>query len=285
MASFRLELTVLAASALLGIYETPALSQQIPTYSASAATKDAKSSSVTPRLADGHPNLNGFWAGGGRASGAVILHHQDHVEIRVGDNNPPERLNAARNDHAEVERVDPNPPPYKPELLAKVKELEKNRYQVDPAFVCKPAGVPRVGPPNAIVQAPGMPIIFLNETLSGNIYRLIPIDGRPHDPDADPSYYGDSVGHWDGDTLVVDTTELNDDTWLGEPGWFHSTALHVIEHISRDDEGIRYEATVEDSGVFTRPWVMNPRTLRPTKEVTIETAPCMDRDRPNIPAR
>ena len=203
----------------------------------------------------------------------------------MGDNAAPERLNAARNGHAEVERVDPNAPPYKPELLAKVKDFEKNRYQVDPAFICKPAGVPRVGPPNVISQAPGMPVIFLYVALSGNTYRVIPMDGRPHDPDADSSYYGDSIGHWEGDTLVVDTIDLNDDTWLGEPGWFHSTALHVIERLTRDGDTLHYQATTEDSNVFTRPWVMSPHTLKLTNEYPLETAPCMDRDRPNIPGQ
>ena len=108
------------------------------------------------------------------------------------------------------------------------------------------------------------------------------MDGRPHNADADPSYFGDSTGHWDGDTLVIDSTNFIDDTWLGQAGWFHSDGLHVIEHITRDGDTIRYQATVEDPKVLTRAWVMNPRMLKPTKDYTVETEPCIDKDEPNI---
>ena len=77
-----------------------------------------------------------------------------------------------------------------------------------------------------------MPIIFMYQVISGNTFRIINVDGRPHDPKADSSYYGDSIGHWEGDTLVVDTTNLNDDTWLGIDGWFHSYSLHVVERLT-----------------------------------------------------
>jgi hypothetical protein len=166
--------------------------------------------------------------------------------------------------------------------MEKVKELARNESKLDPAFFCKPGGVPRIGPPHAIIQAPRMPIVFLYQVIAGNTFRLIPIDGRPHDTEADPSYYGDSIGHWEGDTLVVDTTNLNDDTWLGLDGWFHSTALHVIERITREGDTIRYQATVEDPAVFTRPWTMNPRISKSTKEVIVENAPCIEKDEGHI---
>jgi hypothetical protein len=283
---FRFDLATLAVAAFLCMSPIPAVCQQTSASATQTAAKDTKSSPPTPRLADGHPDLNGFWVGGGGDAavggfgfgGSIVLKHGDNVEIRVGDNNNGHiRVDKNGNEIA-VQRVDPNPPPYKPELMAKVKELQKNQTSRDPAFSCKPAGVPRVGSPHAIVQTPGMPVIFLYQVLAGNTYRLIPMDGRPHDPDADPSYYGESIGHWEGDTLVVDTVNFNDDTWLGEPGYFHSTALHVIERISRDGDTLHYQATVEDPTVFTRPWVMNPRTVKLTNEHTIENPPCSDRD-------
>jgi hypothetical protein len=127
-----------------------------------------------------------------------------------------------------------------------------------------------------------MPIVFLYQVIAGNTFRLVPTDGRPHDPDAEPSYYGDSIGHWEGDTLVVDATDFNDDTWLGLDGWFHSTALHVIERITREGDTIRYQATLEDPNVFTRPWTMNPRTAKATKDLIVENAPCVERDEDHI---
>jgi hypothetical protein len=70
------------------------------------------------------------------------------------------------------------------------------------------------------------------------------------------------VAHWEGNTLVVDATGFNDDTWLGSDGWFHSEAMHVVERFTRDGDTLRYEVTVEDPEVFTQPWVRGPRTLR-----------------------
>ena len=83
-----------------------------------------------------------------------------------------------------------------------------------------------MGPPARIVQSKGW-IVFLYVTEPGNFARLIPTDGRAHRTDLDGSYNGDSVAHWEGDTLVVDETGFNDDTWLGSDGWFHSEAMHV----------------------------------------------------------
>ena len=257
----------IAALSLLYIAPLPAISRQTP--AAPNANQDAASAQPTPRLADGHPDLNGFWESG---SGP---------DTPVGASFGPRRdPNVKRGDWtgAKEQAADPNQPPYKPELMAKVKELARTESKSDPAFFCKPGGVPRIGPPHAIVQAPGMPIVFLYQVISGNTFRLVPTDGRPHDPDADDSYYGNSIGHWEGDTLVVDTTEFNDDTWLGLYGWFHSAALHVTERISREGDALHYQATVEDPEIFTRPWIMNPWISKSTKELLVENAPCIESD-------
>jgi hypothetical protein len=241
-----------AVLALLYVAPLPATCQQTPAApnaNPSANNKDAISAQPLPRLADGHPDLNGFWASG---SGP---------DTPVGSSFGPRRdPNIKRGDWAgaKEQAADPNQPPYKPELMAKVKDLARTESKSDSAFFCKPGGVPRIGPPHAIIQAPGMPIVFLYQVISGNTFRLVPTDGRPHNPEADETYYGDSVAHWEGDTLVVDTTEFNDDTWLGIYGWFHSTALHVTERISRQGDTLHYQATVEDPEIFTRPWTMNP---------------------------
>ena len=167
-------------------------------------------------------------------------------------------------------------------MIEKVKDLAKHESNADPAFYCKPGGVPRIGPPHAIIQHPGMPIVFLYQVIAGNTFRLVPMDGRPHDPAANPMYYGDSIGRWEGDTLVVDTIDLNDDTWLGLDGWFHSDSMHVVERINREGDAIRWQATVEDPNVFTRPWTMNPRIAKATTELIIENAPCIEKDESHI---
>ena len=116
--------------------------------------------------------------------------------------------------------------------------------------------------------------------------RVIPSDGRPHHTDLDPSYMGDSVGHWDGDTLVVDSIGFKDETWLAaDKGYFHSEALHVIERISREGNLLHYAVTVEDPQVLTKPWVVNPRTIKlagPDNALP-EADPCHDLDEPHMP--
>lgn len=262
----------LAAFGLLCVAPMPAICQQASAPAASSAKKDAKPEQSIPRLVDGHPNLNGFWASGrGPDTPAGSFFGARDPGIKRGDGG-----------NAKVQSADPNQPPYKPELLDKVKNFAQYESKYDPAFYCKPGGVPRIGPPHAIIQASGMPIVFMYELTAGNTFRIIPTDGRPHDPNADHYYNGDSVGHWEGDTLVVDTIDLNDDTWLGLYGWFHSPDIHVTERISRDGDSLHYQATVEDPTVFTRPWTMNPWVSKSTKELLVESFPCNEVDEGHI---
>ena len=275
---FRFTFQITALLALLFVALTPAVCQRTSAAAAQATRKGAGQAKPVvrqqppKRLADGHPDLNGFWLSSAGAD--------TPVGGFAGINTP--GANRRGGNGAAARLADPNQPPYKVELLPKVRDLAANESKLDPAFFCKPGGVPRIGPPHAIIQAPGMPIVFLYQVVAGNTFRLVPTDGRAHDPEADPSYYGDSVGHWEGETLVVDTTDLNDDTWLGLDGWFHSDALHVIERISRDGDTLHYQATVEDPNVFTRPWMMNPRTSKLTKEQILENAPCIEKDESHI---
>jgi hypothetical protein len=259
----------LAVVSLLNLVASRAAAQRAGGQQAPPAAAEDPAKKPTPRLADRHPDLNGFWAIG-RGSDTP-------VGSGFGERNAFITRGQARN--APAQYADPNQPPYKPELMPKVQDLAKNESRVDTAFFCKPGGVPRIGPPHAIVQAPGMPIVFLYEVVAGNTFRLIPMDGRGHNENLDGLYYGDSVGRWDGDTLVVDTVGFNDETWIGIYGWFHSTKMHVIERISRVGDTLRYQATVEDPDVFTRPWAMNPWiSVRTTKEMLIENPPCVESD-------
>ena len=92
-----------------------------------------------------------------------------------------------------------------------------------------------------------------------HVWREIHMDGRPHPKGAslNPTYFGHSVGHWEGDTLVVDTVGYNERTWLGFNGFFHTDELHTIERISRPNrDTLRYEATIDDPGAYSRPWRM-----------------------------
>ena len=139
-----------------------------------------------------------------------------------------------------------------------------------------------MGPPNQIVQTPGQ-LAFLYE--ARNAFRVIPTDGRPHRDDVDSSYMGDSIGRWDGDTLVVDVTNFTDESWLGTDGWFHSDRMHVVERLRREGDTLVYTATVEDAQVFSRPWELTPRTLKLLTnpgDALMESPPCVEKDGPHL---
>jgi len=131
----------------------------------------------------------------------------------------------------------------------------------DPEANCLPTGVPRLAPyPWRIVQTPTH-LFFLFE---GNIhsYRQIFLDvrekvGRKHPDDLDPTWYGDSIGSWDGDTTVIDTIGFNDKFWFDFAGHPHTEQLHIVERYRRPDLGhLEFETTITDPGAYTRPFTL-----------------------------
>ena len=115
------------------------------------------------------------------------------------------------------------PAPYKPEFVAKVRELANNNA-ADPGVNCFLLGTPRSYPfPFKIVQSPKETIILCEAMRT---FRDIPTDGRSHTPDPDNTFMGESIGRWEGDTLVVDTVGFNNKTWLVGRGTFHTEALY-----------------------------------------------------------
>ena len=230
--------------------------------------------SKVKRTADGHPDLSGLWsyavdlpAGGLKreVNGKVIVKQAD--------------LSNRRAPKGEVKGALPftTAPTYKPEFQAKVKDLFDHESRTDPVFYCGRPGVPRIGPPRKIVQLPNE-MIFLYEDMSGDTYRVIPTDGRAHREDANPSHYGDSVAHWEGDVLVVDVKNFVEDTWFGEGGYFHTDAMHVTERLWREGDNLVWQATVEDPKVLATPWTITPRVVKPTNEPLEESAKCVEND-------
>jgi hypothetical protein len=135
----------------------------------------------------------------------------------------------------------------------------------DPMNECKPDGVPRAGIGGAIqiVHSPkGVAVLY--ENAPGPVYRMIYTDGRKHPEDLDTSFMGHSIGHWEGDTLVIDTVGLNDETWLGRNKYsaFHSDKLHVVERWTRNGDELSRTVTVEDPVMFSRPWQFGPERTR-----------------------
>ncbi len=198
-----------------------------------------------PRMADGHPDLTGVWWGGGDVGGRGF---RPGGGAGRGAGAPPTFQSL-----------------YKPEMAAKAKALSDKD---DPTLRCIPTAFGTlnvsmwdVGAVGQIVATPKM-VVLLTETYHG--FRLIPTDGRPHGDEVPPSYRGDSVGRWDGDTFVVDTTNFTDNTWMSAEGRVspHSDALHIVERYRRlDANTLQIDATVEDPKVLTGPWKVPTQTL------------------------
>ncbi len=225
-----------------------------------------------------HPDLSGVWSYAiDRAPAALKKEVNGQVTIQKIDQS------ARHGDASTVKGVLPSAPrpAYKPEFQAKVKDLEAHETRTDPVFSCGKPGVPRIGPPRKIVQL-AKETIFLYEDISGDPYRVIPTDGRPHRQYPNPSAYGDSIGKWEGDVFVVDVTGFGDDTWFGEDGYFHTDAMHVVERIWRDGDNVVWQATVEEPKVLARPWVMPARLLRPSTDSLEESPRCVESDAPRL---
>jgi hypothetical protein len=105
------------------------------------------------------------------------------------------------------------------------------------------------------VDLPEMKTVYIFDLAGPQTFREIYLDGRPHPKDLTPSYYGHSIGHWEGDTLVVDTVGFNERFWMERQGAPHTEQLHLIERFTRTDfNDIKIELTIDDPGAYTRPW-------------------------------
>jgi len=223
---------------------------------AQTAALGADKSSV-PRASDGKPDLTGVWQAGSTARGSWEEANSGTGLGGTGTNPSAPAVLSASDRPATAEKA-----PYQPWAAQRVLESYKNRGIDDPAANCLPPGVPRTSIlglyPTQIVQTPQQ-IVILYEYMQE--YRIIPLNAK-HPDDLVPAYMGDSVGHWEGDTLVVDVTGFNDKTWLVGTGTFHSDALHVTERYTRvDKDQINYDITMEDPNVLTKPWIVHTNLM------------------------
>ncbi|HUF72646.1 MAG TPA: hypothetical protein VMR74_07090 [Gammaproteobacteria bacterium] len=212
-------------------------------------------SAAVPRTAEDRPDLSGIWV----ATGALALMEG------------PDALRAAleADEAAGYEEPATEPPPYTPEAEAKRQEYLDRQGIDDPMAQCLLTGVPRINfrpLPFEIVQLANR-IIMLYEI--HHAFRIIPTDGRPHPDYIEPTYLGEPVGHWEGDTLVVEVIGFNDDTWLAGTGTWHSEELRVTERWTRiSSDMLAYEVMMEDPAVFTKPWRMYETfRLRPDERI------------------
>jgi hypothetical protein len=187
-----------------------------------------------PRTQDGKPDLSGIWQSDGRFSGDFSK------ALKPGE---------------------------KILMLSSAETVFKTRRpKDDPASRCLPMGVPRLSTyPEKLVQLPNeLAILFEGDIHS---YRQI-FFAASHNKDVNPTWYGDSVGRWEGDTLVVDTIGFNDRTWLDSIGHPHTEKLHVIERYRRPNFAtLELEVTVEDPGAYSKPFTMTGRFSLSDKEI------------------
>jgi hypothetical protein len=227
-------LVVVLATSMLAAQQTPPAATS-PAGSGGLNRGPATPSGPAPRLPNGHVDLSGVWQGGGPVGNiADGLAKREALPIRP-----------------EYQTI-----------------MDSRNAKDDPEANCLPTGVPRRDPyPWRILQTPALTFMLFE----GNIhsYRQIFMDGRTHPADLDPTWYGHSVGQWEGDTLVVDSVGFNDKFWFDFRGTPHTEKLHTIERYTRTNMGtLVIETTIDDLGAYTKPFrVSFTARLRPGEEL------------------
>lgn len=232
------------------VWGCPILALVLLAASAAAQTsgqpgRSQTSSYKAPRAADGHPNLDGIW----QALNTANWDLQSHAAL----GGHIVSLGAQGAEPAGPGVVEDGPIPYLPAALEQKKQNWEHRHTEDPEIKCYQPGVPRATYepfPFQIVQSKGVILISYE---FANASRTIYLENPPQSPT--DYLMGHSVGHWEGDTLVVNVTNLDDRTWFDRAGDYHSDQLHVVERYTPiSPDALMYEATIEDPQVFSRPW-------------------------------
>ncbi|MDC0598965.1 hypothetical protein OAP18_03920 [Gammaproteobacteria bacterium] len=220
---------LLVIATIAGLQSITAVQAQPP-----GANQEDRPSTPTPRMEDGTIDLggNGVW-------------------------NLPWITNFAAR-MPEYEEGDT--PPFLPWTRAMWEYNKSNNVKYDPEGFCLPPGGPRsMGTPYPAEIVQDRDRIFVIFEGGGHVWREIYMDGREHPEGSalNPTYFGHSVGRWEGDTLVIDTVGYNEKTWLDFGGHMHTEQLHTVEYITRPDkETLHYESVIDDPGAYSEPWTI-----------------------------
>jgi hypothetical protein len=239
--------------------------EPLPMYGTDQKAPELTSTAPTPRLASGKPDLTGSWRSGNKF---FIWRYGNRRCAPTQLDGCSEAWNQTLDFEFEAaSRFGPNRPFYKPEHWDEViyQDMWTNKY--DPVMTCQPLGIPRQGAPGRIFHTDAdITLIYGRGGDGGGGYsdfRIIATDGRPFDPQVirQTKYTGHSVGHWEGDTLVIESVGFVPDTWLARGGFFHSENMRVLERFTRKGDQMLYEVTVEDPDVLLQPWTQNPTLM------------------------
>ena len=270
-----------AATVVVTVGRMSTLAGQAP--AGRGAQAPAGRGTAAPRPAAGaHPDLNGIWQAMNPANYDIQEHMaRPAMALRAGPYGPVPAapvlaLGAAGSVPGGPGVVEGNEIPYTPEALAKKKHNQENWLTLDPEIKCYLPGVPRANYmpyPFQIFQSDKA--IFFAYEYAGAVRNIYLKDPGPAPTD---SWMGQSVGRWEGDTLVIDVKGFNEDSWFDRAGNFHSDALHVVERWRKTSPDIiMYEATIEDPKVFTRPWKMSmPLYRHVEKNARLDEFKCVE---------
>jgi hypothetical protein len=232
------------------------------------AQTPAQRATGIPRMSDGKPNFTGLW----QALGTAYWDIRDHS----AQNGPFYQLGSTGAMPAGQGIVEGGEIPYKPEAAAKQKENLKNRLLLDPEVKCFMPGVPRgtyMPFPFQIIQSQRDIAIAYEYATANRVINM----AKPKEAAVD-TWMGTSNGRWEGDTLVVDVTGLNGQSWFDRSGNFMSENVHIIERYAfADADHLNYEATIEDNTIFTRPWKISlPLYRRKEKNAQLNEFKCVE---------
>jgi hypothetical protein len=232
------------------------------------AQTPAQRATGIPRMSDGKPNFTGLW----QALGTAYWDIRDHS----AQNGPFYQLGSTGAMPAGQGIVEGGEIPYKPEAAAKQKENLKNRLLLDPEVKCFMPGVPRgtyMPFPFQIIQSQRDIAIAYEYATANRVINM----AKPKEGAVD-TWMGTSNGRWEGDTLVVDVTGLNGQSWFDRSGNFMSENVHIIERYAfADADHLNYEATIEDNTIFTRPWKISlPLYRRKEKNAQLNEFKCVE---------
>ena len=247
----------IGAMALVAGLLSVGVAAQAQSGATKAKTAAAAGTRTVPRTPGGQPDLQGLWISNAPMGAVHSLEDgQDPTSEVINGRNGP-------GDPGPIVIVEPADGriPYQPAAAAKRKQLLADTFtptkieHIDPHARSAPDGVPRINyvPGGLQIREVAGYLTILYE--SNHAYRVIPMDGRPHAGKNIKLFMGDSRGRWEGNTLVIDVTNFNEETWFDSHGSFHSDALHVVERWTMaGPDRIDYEATIEDPKVFAKPW-------------------------------